>query len=271
MTNSDIDQSIRSSSPPAGGRGAYVAVEAIVGVVEIGVGDDSVEGVLAAPDLAAGEAACPAPPPARMRDTGLGQPQLATQSPLELRQAVRTSAPVPPRGKETPHLSLQEVDQRVDGAGLEGIPARSGGRGSQRLAQVLVLHEAGDRAVDRAIGPQARELRRDPHHVREAQERNVDQPLIPLLEDPPAVVDEGRYPATFAGSGGAICCAHRLRVAAVVEGVSVGPAQPVEGRTGSSVDVVGHARAGEREQLLQAVGGGDDGRAGVEDVKPSSW
>ena len=69
----------------------------------------------------------------------------------------------------------------------------------QRLAQALVLDEAAHRAVDGAVGAQPRELRRDAHHVGEAQEGGVDELLVAGLEDPPAVVHEALEAVAVAG------------------------------------------------------------------------
>ena len=145
-------------------------------------------------------------------------------------------------GEGHPPLPLQEVDQRVDGAGVEGIAADQEGVEAQRLAQVLVLHEARDRGVDRAVGPEAHELRCHPHHVREAQERNAGQLLISLLEDPPGVVDEGTVAGHVRRRAALDLLLHRLGVPGVVEGVSVGPAQAVEGRDRQELDLVAPAR-----------------------------
>jgi hypothetical protein len=72
-----------------------------------------------------------------------------------------------------PHApgALEVVDQRVDRRGLEGVAADQERVERQRLADVLVLHVAGDGAVHRAIGAQPAELRRDLDHVPEPQER----------------------------------------------------------------------------------------------------
>ena len=53
-------------------------------------------------------------------------------------------------------------------------------------------------------------------------------------------------------------------VVGIVEIGAVGPVEPVEGRHGLQLHVVRHARAGERPQLLQARGIGDDSGAGIE-------
>ena len=123
-----------------------------------------------------------------------------------------------------------------------------------------------DRGVDRAVGPEAHELRRHPHHLREAQERNAGQLLISLLEDPPGVVDEGTVAGHVRRRAALDLLLHRLGVPGVVEGVSVGPAQAVEGHDRQELDLARELAAGEDEELLEAARGGDHRRASIEDV-----
>ncbi len=57
---------------------------------------------------------------------------------------------------------------------------------------------------------------------------------------------------------------HRRAIAAVVEGLAVVETDPVEGRDGAQVHVVGELAAAELPEILEEERRGDDGRARVE-------
>ena len=150
----------------------------------------------------------------------------------------RTRAPVPPRGKKTPQLPLEEVDQRVDGARLEGVAADQQRVEAERLAQALVAHEPGDRTIDRAVGTQADERGQDASHVPQAQERLCREALVAGREHAPAVLVEAPVAGDVAGRAARDLREQRGRVAAVVEAVAVAPLQAVEGVHRQQVDRV---------------------------------
>ena len=196
---------------------------------------------------------------------GCREPELAPDLLVELHESADERARCPAREEDAP-VPLEVVDEGVDGARLEGVPAHEERVEAQRLAQVVVLDEALDGAVDRAVGPQANEVGGHLHHVREAQERHAGQLLVALDEDLPRVRDEGAVASDVARREPPDLLLHVLLVAVVVEGDAVGPGQAVEGSHRQHLDVVGHPPAGHREELLEALGRGDDGGAGVERV-----
>ncbi len=159
---------------------------------------------------------------------------------------------------------FQCVDQRVDRGGGEGIAAHQQRMEGKGLAQVLVLDEARDHAVDAAPGLQARELRPGLDHVAEGEEGHGAELDVAFLEHRLRIGQE----ALVAGDVGRVArvdlAVQGLLVVQVVEVAAVFPAQAVEGRDRQHLDVVLHALAGRGEQLLDAGWIGDHRRAGIE-------
>src|SRR6185295_11148874 len=100
--------------------------------------------------------------------------------------------------EEDPPLALEERDQGVDRARLERVAADEERMERQRLPEALVLYEPTHGPIDGPVGAKARELRRDAHHVREAEECRVDEALVPRLEEAAAIVHETREPLAVA-------------------------------------------------------------------------
>ena len=93
-----------------------------------------------------------------------------------------------------------------------GLPPTSSAWNDSAWRSRSSFDEAADGAVDRAVGAQPRQLRRDAHHVGEAQEGGVDQLLVAGLEHAPAVVDEALEAGGVAGRQRRDLRAHRSGV-----------------------------------------------------------
>jgi hypothetical protein len=109
-------------------------------------------------------------------------------------------------------------------------------------------------------------VRGGPEHVGEVEERDGAELLISLLEHLPRVVGEPPVAVHVRGVHPPNLLDQPRLVGDVIEGHAVAPLKPVERSHRQQADIVGHSPAGEREQLLQAVRGGDHGRPGIEDV-----
>ena len=155
-------------------------------MVEIRIGDDEVERLLRA-----------------IRGDPVGDFPATAFQPHRLDRSIQTYGPTrglkeaderphqcprPPPRKEDAPLALQVVDERVDGACVEGISADEQRVKAQRLPQVLVLHEARHRRVDGAVRPQLHQLGRDFNHVRETQKGDAGKLFIAFSEDPTGIV-----------------------------------------------------------------------------------
>ncbi len=165
-----------------------------------------------------------------------------------------------------PHapLLLERVDQRVDRAGLERVAADEQRVEAERLAQLRVLDVAADHRIDRAERLVAHQLRGGLHHRPEVEERLVTELLIAFAEDVLAIVEEALVPGDVLRVLGLDLGEQRLVVVRIVEDIAVLPHQPVEGRDGEQLDIIGQLAARQRPQLLEARRVGDDRRPGVE-------
>src|SRR6202000_1824420 len=127
-------------------------------------------------------------------------------------------------GKEDTPLPLEIMDERVDGAGLEGSSADQKRVERKCLAQVFVLHERSDRFVDRAIGAQLHQRGCAAEHVGEAQKGNVRELGVAGVENVFAVVDEARVAFTITGISSGDFVVERLS-AGIIDDVAVAPDQ----------------------------------------------
>ena len=226
-------------------------VEPGVGVVEVGVRDHDVEG-LARQRVggARGGAAGRAPRP---RCAGPACRAAARRrGPRRARTRARTRAPVPPRGKKTPPVPLEVVDQRVDGAGLERVAADQQGVEAERLAQALVAHEAGD-ACDRPSGRHAggRAAAATRSHVPQVQERLCREPLVAGREHAPRCTRRSagsRRRRRARGARSARAARSRRRRSRSGRRRAM---QAVEGVHRQQVDESASRRPAEREELLE--------------------
>jgi hypothetical protein len=156
------------------------------------------------------------------------------------------------------------MDEGVDRGRGEGVSPHQQGVEAEDLSQVGVLHEAGDDIIDAAVRLEPDELGSDPDHAPEVEEGHVGQLLVALAEHVLGVAQE----AVVAVDVGRVLPGDLLveepEVVRVVEAVAVFPVEPIEGRDRQQLHVVSHRAPAGLEQLLEAVGSGDDGRASVE-------
>ena len=163
-------------------------------------------------------------------------------------------------------VALQFVDERVDRAGRHRIAADQQSMEGQGLTQFLALHEARDDRIDRAPRLIAGERGRGAQHRGEIEERHRAELLIALAINARRIIEE------LAIAGDVVRVQRRdLGVEArivvrIIERAAIGPGQPVEGRHRHQLDIPRDVRAGQRPERLQAIGIGDDGRPGVEDM-----
>ena len=109
-------------------------------------------------------------------------------------------------------------------------------------------------------------MRGGPEHVGEVEEGDGAELLVALGEHLPRVVGEPPVAVHVGGVHPPDLLDQPRLVGDVVEGHPIGPLEPVERCHRQQADIVGQPPAGEREQFLQALWGGDHGRPGIEDV-----
>ena len=205
-----------------------------------------------------------------------GQQETAAEVDEQAHQGAHQDVHAAARIEHAP-APFEIVDEGIDGAGLERISPYQERVEAERLANPFVADVARHRPVHRAVGAQAGELRRHPHHVPEAQERRGGQLLVAGGEHAPRVVQE----AAVAGAVGRIAapdlCCQRCAIGAIVEAVAVRPQQPVERVDRQQLDPVAQVCSGHGEQVLQQGRIGYHRRAHVEretpvppDVRPAA-
>src|SRR5215211_1925961 len=91
-----------------------------------------------------------------------------------------------------PHapLALQIMNQGVDTRRLKRVTADQQGMKRQDLTQALVLNVARDEPIDRAIAPQAQQVRNDLDHVPDTQKGDGRQLGEALGEDALTAADK---------------------------------------------------------------------------------
>ena len=114
-------------------------------------------------------------------------------------------------------LPLQPVDEHVDGAGLEGVSADQQGLEGEDLPEPLILHEAGDQAVDRLVGAEPDHVGDDAEHLADAVEGAVCELQVADVEDLLRLGDEPLVVVDIAGVDGADVGEQPLFVSDVVE------------------------------------------------------
>ena len=161
-------------------------------------------------------------------------------------------------------LPLQPVDEHVDGAGLEGVSADQQGLEGEDLPEPLILHEAGDEAVDRLVGAEPDHVGDDTEHLADTVEGAVCELQVADVEDLLRLGDEPLVVVDIAGVDGADVGEQTLFVSDVVEAGAVVELDAVEGIYRDELEVVFTLAPDEFEEFVEQVGGGDDGGAGVE-------
>ena len=182
--------------------------------------------------------AAPAPlPVTSIRRTGL---RSSRRPPREVNRVARASyqgADAAAREEHSP-TAFQEMDEGVDGAGLEWVSTYQEGVKAERLAHALVANEVGHGVVHRAVGAQCGEFRRHPYHVPEAQERCRRELFVAGLEDRARVVVETAVAGCVSRVAARDLRLQRRPVRAVVEAIAVRPQQPVERVDGDQLHVI---------------------------------
>src|SRR5690606_17922793 len=165
-----------------------------------------------------------------------------------------------------PHAAVlfELVDQRVDAARGQRVAANQQRVERQRLAQLVIADEAGNRLIDRPPGAVLDQHRGGPDHRGEVQERHRAQLDVAFLVDRRSVFEE----RVVAGDVGRIepgdLAAQLDLVVRIIEAGPVWPAEAEERRDRHQLDVLGHVVAGQRPQSATAIWFGDDRRTGVE-------
>src|SRR5690606_1261675 len=159
---------------------------------------------------------------------------------------------------------LELVDQRVDAARGQRVAADQQRMERQRLAQLVVAHEARNRVVDRSPGAVLDQRRGCLDHRGEVQERHGAELDVAFLVDRRRVFEERVVAGDVSRIEPGNLAAQLDLVVRIVEAGPVGPAEAVERRDRHQLDVLGHVVPGQRPQLPQAIGVGDHGRTGVE-------
>src|SRR5690606_14523130 len=135
----------------------------------------------------------------------------------------------------------------------------------EHLAELLAREMTLDEAEHAPIALEPHQIGDDPHHRPRGEDGDVPEPEESLLEDLAALLEEALVAGDVVRTDARDLRPHPRRVAAVVEGLPVVEADPVEGIDGNDLDEVLGAPPGELEELLDQERRGDDRRARVED------
>ncbi len=159
-----------------------------------------------------------------------------------------------------PHAAvlLQLVDQRIDRAGGHRVAADQQRMEAESLAQLFVLHEAGNHRIDRTPCLIAGKGGGGLDHAGKVEERHCPKLDVAFFEHTGRIFEKivvarnvGRVEL---GDLGLEACV----IIRIIEVGAVGPVEAVEWHDRHEVDIVGHAVTLERPQLLQARRVGDD-------------
>ena len=237
------------------------ADEAHVGVRHVAVGHHDVR----RQHLGAVQPNARGPPARRVHDDlarGCRQAERAAQLLEQLHQRAHQCPHAAHREPDAP-LLFEVVDQRVDARGAEGVAPDQQGVEREHLPQPLVGDVGIHQLHDRAVCAQPHEVGQHARQAAERQERLVDQ-VESGREDAGGLLAE----ATIAG--------HVVRIESrdfrldlrllsrVAEDRAVLEADVVERLHRHHGHVVRHLPAGQCEQLVDQLRGGDDRRATVE-------
>lgn len=160
-------------------------------------------------------------------------------------------------------LALQVVDEDIERGGVERVAADEEGVKGETAAQEVILDEFGDVAVDAAVGLQPHQVGGDAGHIGGVQERLVDQGDAGV-EDFLRGGDEAGVAILVGRVELVDLLEDEVVVAVVVQITFVVAEDAVEGVEREEAEVVSGLLPGQRPQLVQHPGGGDDGGAAVE-------
>ena len=165
-----------------------------------------------------------------------------------------------------PHaaIHLQLVDQRVDARRLHRVAADQQRVEAQRLAQLLVLDEAGDHRIDAAIGLLLGERGRSLEHRFEIEEGHRAQLDVAFLVNPGGVFEEALVAFDVLGVELRDLREQLFMVVRIVEIRAVRPVEAVERLDRDQLDILRDVVARECPEFLEAIGIGDDRGPAVE-------
>ena len=202
----------------------------------------------------------------RVDPRDLGVQQHLPAKPLEQRDHARDQPVGAALGEPDPAAPLQRVDQRIDRAGREGIPAHQQRVIGERLPQIGVLDEGRDLGMDRLVGLQLHQRGRGLEHLAQLEEGHGAQLDVTLLIDLLRVIAEAAVSLQVVRVEPGDLALQLIGLVHIVEDLPARPHQPIEGRDRHQRHVARHVLPGQRPQLLERIGVGDDGGARVEDM-----
>ncbi len=181
----------------------------------------------------------------------LAQQQLAAQ-PFEQGDHAADKGIGPALGEPHPAQLFQTVDQRIDAAGLHRIAPDQQGMERQRLAQLVVLHKAGDHRIDRAPGLVLGQRGRGLEHRGKVQERNRPQLQVAFLVNALRIFQKPRISGDIRRIELGNFGIQFQFVVGIVKRRAIVPQQAIERMDRQQRHVVRHTAAGQGPQFFQA-------------------
>ena len=187
-------------------------------------------------------------------------PQLATEILEQLHETAHQRSRSTAREEHAP-LTLNPMNQRVDGAGVVRIPTNQQRVKAEGLSEVFVLDEPRNRRIDAAVGSQSSQLRCDANHIAELKKWHRTQFFIAFVKDSSwSIPRTGDTLSRLADS--AFRSADQLAfIGRVIKRSAVRPLQSIHGMDWHQFDIVIHRPVGQTKQLLDAMRSCDHGRA----------
>ena len=231
-----------------------------IGPADIGVGDDDIgaDG-LARGQGHAGGAAFRDLDPRHLRLVAHAAAQALDQPDQPLHQRAHAA-----HGVVDAVRTLQMRDQAVIRRGGQRIAADQQRMEAECDPQLRMAEIVGDLGIDRAVALQADQVGHRGQQRAELVEGLVDQLGEGDVVDLLAVADEAVEATGILRRDARDLRPHGVEVRVAGQRLTVVEADLVEGVDRPQVHVIGQAPPGDLPQLLQQVGRGDDGRAGIE-------